>query len=164
MQTVRRRNDQTAHISLQNYQCQRAQPESTNGTDRQLPSASSPDLPKIFRNSASVQSSLSRLQTVASFRHRRCFASVRRYLRRGGRTRKREKHPFGIFFILSDFSTKSWGWRNFRHKSHPLAARIHRRGPIMRGGEPIVGAVSTAASQEGTGPRPDTAAARVARP
>ena len=85
--------------------------------------AVSPEFPNL--NSA-FRSAFPLPVVFASVRHRRCFASVRRYLRTDAGTRKREMRSHCIFFTKPEKHPKSWGWRNFRHKRSQITATFLR--------------------------------------
>lgn len=81
MHPVRRRNDQTARISLHHHQCQRAQ--KTKQTETPVNQRSRPPhLPDFRKPQGSTAASQPR--------HRRRSASVRRYLGNRKKTRKRK--------------------------------------------------------------------------
>jgi hypothetical protein len=150
MQTVRRRNDQTARISLQFHQCQRAT-QRQNKTETLEPLAYPVRLISRF-------SKPRRRNNRASTRHRHVAASVSRYLRRHNKTRKREKTDYDSFFTETGFIYKILGLAQLSpprtllcsNNAAPAPARFRPGWPPAAGGCAMPGPAAGSRRPQGT--------------
>ena len=122
MQTVKRRCAQTAHISLHHPSMSKSDPK-----NKKYRSASF--LAHSVRLAFRFSRAFSRL-CHRPFRHRRCFASVRRYLRNGAGSRKREKRECLHFFDRADFTRKIWGLGSLGPQGMLRCGRYFPQGSI----------------------------------
>jgi hypothetical protein len=118
MLRVRRRCAQTAHISLQIHQFQRAQTQNTQQTRTSgLSAVVYPIIPCCRLRPPPVP--FRRFRVVSS--------SVRRYLGPLNKTRKRKKPYIRIFFTITRYATISWGFGKLYHNRNCAYATLLRR-------------------------------------
>ena len=128
MHSVRRRNDQTARISLHHPSMSKSAETKINRAHHSHGATDQYRLQNFRRVPFHLLSLPVRFATVAVF-----SASVRGIYGRTPQPARGKRQAYDIFFTTHEPSSKCSGLRNFHHKSPPLGDRKHAdRAPRRR--------------------------------